>query len=288
MEVLYSGYEKGRIIPDAEPIVLSSEEQRALAIELQKATPVNVGSLQTIELTELFQSKVNTRLTKAYNTVEEYVRVIETGEIKRPAAPTGYFPSFPPEPYDGPRLWREAVLCQYVSFIVKGTVVDTVNDDYWIGKLAKWYDRKIDEGKMLPHVLGCFRLALALYDPVDKVFISLNKEGNKYIATKTMITYQDYVDVLGHWKDGRRTYTSEEIMRFEKKTMYCLFASPTVGSSWAVGNASSFYMKHQAVLTKAGVPHIPLRQFWNEFMDYTWFQIQCTISANRTQIIQSR
>lgn len=284
-EILYS-FEKGRIIPDAEPIVMGYEAKKALDEELKKTTPVTVGPLEPAQLFDLLQSKIDTKLSLACNTVEEYTRVIETGEIRRQTLEEQFSNlQFPYKAYDGPRLWREAALCQYMCFSVKGTVVDTPDDNYWVSKIAKWYNRKIDEGKMFPRVLACQKLTLALYDPVDEVFISLSKEGDKYIVTKSFLTYSDIIkqqeyvrrapakvlnNYSGLWDGERKVYTAEEIMRFEKKTLYMLFAFPTMGASWAVGNVFEFYKKHFKLFEPGAYARYNI--FWNEFMDCTWFQ----------------
>lgn len=277
MEEQLAKFEKGVIVPDAEPRIVPNTQK-----ELDESVEVKTNPLQTVDLRELLQKHIDVPLKEAYNTVHEFVRVIETGEIKE--APTWYWKTEAlmtdeeKAQLDKRKQFRQATLCQYISFTVKGNIRTRPNDEYWVKKIAKWYQKQIDWGYMENRVLGVGAIDMAMWCPTHRQYVSLNPEGTKYIAsrvqapateegsykyrpaTHAVMEYGGINSMTGQLHN----YTIEEIEKFETRRLYYLFAFPTLMMSAAD--------KMQALFAeKRGVEPLRPKEVYNLMLNTTWF-----------------
>lgn len=288
-EHTYAKFEKGQIEwerPKKEDGTEYTDEELYKQVK-ESISIINSHPLEWIELFDVLQSKFEYKLTKVENTVIEYIQDIETQSVdvhgsdklqkefyERMADPEkmkAHIENPPPVKH----FYRRASLVRFFSFIVEGSVLDTFDDNYWIGKIAKWYDEKIRQGLLVPWVLSAGKLPMSLYDPVENCYVVPNASATKFnmsFEASSLSVFNMYKVLGGHAE--KKEYKLEDILKLRKKVMYHLFAvcSPATDAAANAIQTTTWELYKKYDIKPTIEDMITYKGSYNRVLQTTWNQ----------------
>lgn len=267
---------------------------------LHESVPVTSTPLDWIDLTDMLQSKVKYPIKVIHNTVNEYLLDIVTREesetpnwAEQQEAMIRRIETGIAEPEDNRFLIRRARLCHFLSFMVEGSITDVFNDEYWIGKIAKWYEKAIMNDQMTLQVLSAGKIQMTLLDPVENLRVIVNKDVTKFHQLPDMKNNEHSVNpiyvagecfIVPKYNQEPKKYTFEECKRLRKQVVYHLFACPSDQASAAVNFASTIV--NVDPYKKEGV--LSLKALYNKYLNTTWFQYEGELPATKYDIKEQK